>query len=89
MGKYRFSQEKRVITWVRDYYTIEAESLEEARELIEKSGMRLDEMEAESSIVKFEERDDDNSLLWMLDAHDAEKYCITCCATGDEIVSNF
>ena len=30
MAKFRFSQEKQVVTWVRDYFYVEAETLDEA-----------------------------------------------------------
>ena len=35
MAKFRFFQDKEVKTWVRDYFTIEADTLEEAIKIIE------------------------------------------------------
>lgn len=35
MAKFRFFQDKEVKTWVRDYFTVEADTLEEAIKIIE------------------------------------------------------
>lgn len=56
MARFDFYQDTEVRCWVRDYYTIEANSLEEAIELA-KSGKTLDELEDETAQVHWKYRD--------------------------------
>lgn len=92
MAKFRFSQEKQVTTWIRDYFNVEAESLEEAIAIVKASKKSLSELERDDSRVTFDERDMDNSVDWfMVDADNGfpSKYAIICCDTDDEVVSEY
>lgn len=88
MAKFRFAQEKQITTWVRDYYEIEAESLEDAIAIVEQADMSLDELESEDDRVEWSERDSENSFEWTFeDNRFPVRYNISSCDTGDEIVS--
>lgn len=64
MAKFRFYQDKEVKTWVRDFFNVEAETLEEAIEYVENMGETFDDNECHKDTkVKFEYRDTD----WMFD----------------------
>ena len=64
MAKYRFYQDKEVKTWVRDYYNVEAETLDEAIEYVKNMGCPFEDDELKpKSKVEFEYRDTD----WMFD----------------------
>lgn len=65
MAKYRFFQDKEVKTWVRDYFTVEAESLEEAIKIIKDADTSLDRLECEDKRVEFDERDMDAAMEWL------------------------
>ena len=62
MAKFRFAQEKQITTWVRDYYEIEAETLEDAIAIVEQADTSLEELECTDSRVQFDERDVDNMI---------------------------
>jgi hypothetical protein len=64
MAKFRFYQDKEVKTWVRDYYTIEADTLEEAIKRAKEADCTLEDLEEKDSSVEFQYRDWD----WMQDA---------------------
>ena len=65
MAKYKFYQDKQVVAWVRDYFEVEAESLEDAVKYVQKAGCSLEEMEElPDTKAKFHHRDWD----WMQDA---------------------
>ena len=87
MAKFRFYQDKEVRTWVRDYFTIEAESLEEAIEYVQDAGCTLEDMECENSDrVEFERRDWDwmyDALADLCDQDDAARYSIFSCDLED------
>ena len=60
MAKFRFYQDKEVKTWVRDYYEVEADSLEDAIDFIQKEGTNMEQLEYKyPDRVSFDERDDD------------------------------
>lgn len=88
MAKFRFSQEKQITTWVRDFYTIEAETLEEAIAIVEEAGTSLDELEIDDDRVEWQERDTENSEQWSYeDNRFPTRYAVFSCDTDDEIVS--
>lgn len=65
MGKFKFYQDKEIKTWVRDYFNVEAESLEDAIEYVKKMGCLLEvEERKKGTKVEFITRDWD----WMYDA---------------------
>jgi hypothetical protein len=87
MAKFRFSQEKQITTWVRDYYYIEAESLEDAIAIVEDADKSLEELESQDCRVFFDERDAENSLAWSFDDNGfPTRYCISSCDTEDYII---
>lgn len=58
MAKFEFYQEKQVKTWIRDYFTIEAETLEDAIAFIKEQNMSFDDLENEhGDVAEFSERD--------------------------------
>ena len=64
MAKFRFYQDKEIKTWVRDYFNVEAETLDEAIEYVKNMGCPFDDEELKpKSKVEFEYRDTD----WMID----------------------
>ena len=64
MAKFRFYQDKEVKTWVRDYYNVEAETLDEAIEYVKNMGCPFEDDECKPNTkVEFEYRDTD----WMID----------------------
>ena len=64
MAKFRFYQDKEVKTWVRDYYDVEADTLEEAIQRVKDADCTLEDLEYKDSRVSFLRRDWD----WMQDA---------------------
>lgn len=88
MAKFRFAQDKQITTWVRDYYTIDADSLEDAIAIVEQADTSLDELESEDKRVQWDERDTDNSMQWTYEDNSFPiRYTITSCDTEDEIIS--
>jgi hypothetical protein len=64
MAKFRFFQDKEVKTWVRDYFNVEAETLDEAIEYVKNMGCPFEDDECKHDTkVEFEYRDTD----WMFD----------------------
>ena len=64
MAKFKFYQDKEVRTWARDYFNVEAESLEDAIEYVKNMGHSVEEDECEPNTkVEFLFRDWD----WMND----------------------
>ena len=64
MAKFIFYQDKEVKTWVRDYYNVEAETLDEAIEYVKNMGCPFEDDECKPNTkVEFEYRDTD----WMFD----------------------
>jgi hypothetical protein len=88
MAKFRFAQEKQITTWVRDYYEVEADTLEDAIAIVENADCSLDELENEDKRVEWIERDSDNSYDWSFEDNSyPQRYYILSCDTEDEIVS--
>ena len=58
MATFRFYQDKEVKTWVRDYYNVEAETLEDAMKQIQDAKESLEDLEYDSDNVEFDYRDD-------------------------------
>lgn len=83
MKKFRFYQDKEIKAWIRDYFTVEAESLEDAIALIKNDGEDLDILETRhNGRVEFQERDMDTSLEWFTDGSFSEipiRYAIFSC----------
>lgn len=64
MAKFRFYQDKEVKTWVRDYFNVEAETLDDAIEYVKNMGCPFEDDECKKDTkVEFEYRDTD----WMFD----------------------
>ena len=80
MAKFRFFQDKEVKTWVRDYFNVEAETLDEAIEYVKNMGCPFEDDECKPNTkVEFEYRDTDwaYSQLWdLMDADDPIRYSI-------------
>lgn len=80
MAKFRFFQDKEVKTWVRDYFNVEAETLDEAIEYVKNMGCPFEDDECKPNTkVEFEYRDTDwaYSQLWdLMDADDPVRYAI-------------
>ena len=58
MAKFRFAQEKQITTWVRDFYEVEADSLEDAIVFVQHADTSLEELEDENDRVEWVERDE-------------------------------
>lgn len=68
MAKFRFYQDKEVKTWIRDYYEVEADSLEDAIAFIQKEDTSMEQLEYKyPDRVSFDERDDDQMFDLMDD----------------------
>lgn len=80
MAKFRFFQDKEVKTWVRDYFNVEAETLDEAIEYVKNMGCPFEDDECKHDTkVEFDYRDTDwtNEVLWdCMDADDPIRYSI-------------
>lgn len=88
MTKFRFAQEKQITTWVRDYYTIEADSLEDAIAIVEQADTSLEELECTDNRVQFDERDVDNMITWSGEINDfPTRYIVIACDIEEEILS--
>lgn len=88
MAKFRFAQEKQITTWVRDFYEVEADNLDEAIAIVEEADCSLDELEFDGNRVEWVERDTDNMIDWAYEDNGRPtRYNISSCDTGDEIVS--
>lgn len=79
MAKFRFYQDKEVKTWVRDYFNVEAETLDEAIEYVKNMGRPFEQDEFKpNSKVEFEYRDTDWMFDHIINLADEEpiRYCI-------------
>lgn len=80
MAKFRFYQDKEVKTWVRDYFNVEAETLDEAIEYVKNMGCPFEDDECKHDTkVEFEYRDTDwayNQLWDLMDADNPVRYSI-------------
>ena len=90
MERFRFYQDKEVRTWVRDYFNVEAETLDEAIEYVKNMGCPFEDDECKNeSKVEFEYRDADwtNEVLWdCMDADAPTRYSIY--STESELYEN-
>ena len=74
MAKFRFYQDKEIKTWVRDYYNVEAETLDDAIEYVKNMGCPFEDDECKpNSKVEFEYRDTDWMFDQIIDLADEEK----------------
>lgn len=87
MAKFKFYQDKEVTTWVRDYFEVEAESLDEAVKWVEDMNCSLEIMERqEHSKAEFSHRDWDwmhDALCDLCDQQVPETYFIFSCDLED------
>lgn len=88
MTKFRFYQDKEVKTWVRDFYNVEAETLEEAIEYVKNMGCTFDDDECKPDTrAEFIERDMDLTLNCITEyehTHGAGLCCIFSCDLENE-----
>ena len=94
MAKFRFYQDKEITSWVRDYFEVNAETLEDAIALVKDSDCSLDEMESKDANVAFLHRDWDwmhDVLADCCDQDVPERYGIYSCDLDDcdEIVAHY
>lgn len=88
MAKFRFAQEKQITTWVRDFYEVEADSLEDAIALVEDAGTSLEELEYNDERVEFVEKDEEFEYEdWNNDF--PQVYRVLSCDTEEEIVEGY
>jgi hypothetical protein len=59
MATFRFYQDTEIKAWIRDFFEIEADSLEDAINLIKKGNTTLDELENQTKQVTWSYRDYD------------------------------
>lgn len=85
MAKFRFAQEKQITTWVRDFYEIEADTLEDAIAIVEDAGTSLEELEYNDQRVEFMENDGD-FMYQNWDNSFPTTYRVISCDTEEEIV---
>ena len=88
MAKFKFYQDKQITTWVRDYFEIDAESLEDAVRYVQDLGCPLEEMEElPDTRAKFLRRDWDwmqDAMADLCDCDEPTRYCIFSCDLEDE-----
>ena len=89
MAKFKFYQDKEVKTWVRDYFEVEANTLEDAIEYVKNMGCSFDEDELkDGSKVEFKTRDWDWNSDFLVDFADSyfpSHYTIVSCdLEGDD-----
>ena len=88
MAKFRFYQDKEVRTWVRDYFRVEAETLDEAIEYVMNMGCTLEDEECNKGTkVEFERRDWDwitDCLAQNADSERPLRYGFYSCDLEDE-----
>ena len=87
MAKFRFAQEKQITTWVRDFYEVEADSLEDAIAIIEDANTSLEELECEDERVEWVERDTDSmdELAYQENLYPT-RYRVLSCEDEEEIL---
>lgn len=85
MAKVRFAQEKQITTWVRDFYEIEADTLEDAISIVEDADTSLEELEYNDQRVEFMENDGD-FMFKNWDNSFPTTYRVLSCDTEEEIV---
>lgn len=72
--KFEFYQDKEIRSWVRDYFTVEADSIEEAILLIKNGNEDLEDLECDFPEIEFTYRDDNSFFVDMEDGIRAAIY---------------
>lgn len=81
MAKFKFYEDRQITAWTRDYFEVEAESLDDAISLIKQNNVRLDELELKNKAVEWLYRDGD--VMWDT-MEDTDKFGIYSCDLEDE-----
>ena len=81
MAKFKFYEDRQITAWTRDYFEVEAETLDEAIALIKEHNVRLDELELKNKSVEWLYRDGD--VMWDT-MEDTDKFGIYSCDLEDE-----
>ena len=81
MAKFKFYEDRQITAWTRDYFEVEAETLDEALALIKEHNVRLDELELKNKSVEWLYRDGD--VMWDT-MEDTDKFGIYSCDLEDE-----
>lgn len=76
MAKFKFYEDRQITAWTRDYFEVEAESLDDAISLIKQNNVRLDELELKNKDVEWLYRDGD--VMWDT-MEDTDKFGIYSC----------
>lgn len=76
MAKFKFYEDRQITAWTRDYFEVEAESLEDAIALIKKHDVSLNELEGEHLLADWLYRDGD--VMWDT-IEDTDKFGIYSC----------
>ena len=76
MAKFKFYEDRQITAWTRDYFEVEAETLDEAIALIKEHNVRLDELELKNKSVEWLYRDGD--VMWDT-MEDTDKFGIYSC----------
>lgn len=76
MAKFKFYEDRQITAWTRDYFEVEAESLEDAIALIKKHNCGLDELEGKHMAANWLYRDGD--VMWDT-IEDTDKFGIYSC----------
>ena len=81
MAKFKFYEDRQITAWTRDYFEVEAETLDEAIALIKEHNVRLDELELKNKSVEWLYRDGD--VMWDT-MEDTDKFGIYSCDLENE-----
>ena len=76
MAKFKFYEDRKITAWTRDYFEVEAETLDDAIALIKEHNVRLDELELNNKSVEWLYRDGDTMWDTM---EDTESFGIYSC----------
>lgn len=83
MAKFKFYQDKEIKTWVRDYFTVEADNLEDAIAYIENMDCPFEDDEyRKGTQIEFDYRDMDWTMENAIDLFDCDvpsRYSIFSC----------
>ena len=87
MARFKFYQDKEVKTWVRDYFNVEAETLDEAIEYVKNMGCTFEEDECKKDTkCEFAYRDMDITFECIAEGDvfaDTDRYSIFSCDLDD------
>ena len=81
MAKFKFYEDRQITAWTRDYFEVEAETLDDAISLIKQNNVRLDELELKNRSVEWLYRDGD--VMWDT-MEDTDKFGIYSCDLENE-----